>query len=257
MNSAKYIVFEHPLNERYRFLLRLEFLFDQIGRVQDCESVQDSHFALCSLLDLMSVISRVDIKSETIKELERIHLALSPLQNTPNAAHEKLEEILATLKSYRSHLYQKTGQIDLELREIELLKVLQQRNGIAGALCDFDLPLYRHWLSQPPAKRAGDLRAYLEPFSVLHSSVQLILQLVRGSTTPSERIAEAGMYKQALDASAPIQLIIVMLPADSPCYSEFSGSKHRFSLRFIDTTAAPRPAQTTQDVNFKLCCCIL
>jgi cell division protein ZapD len=47
-----------------------------------------------------------------------------------------------------------------------------------------------------------------------------------------------------------------MLPHDSPYYAEISGSKHRFSLRFLEP-GEERPKLADAPVEFKLACCSL
>jgi cell division FtsZ-interacting protein ZapD len=63
-------IYEHPLNERMRFFLRLEFLFRQARHSLRGEAVWDSHNTLTTLLEILNIVSRIDIKTEVIKELE-------------------------------------------------------------------------------------------------------------------------------------------------------------------------------------------
>jgi len=253
---ARVIKFEHPLNERYRFFLRLEYLFNLIEHHLSWESPQSSHSALSALLDVMNVIGRTDIKTDTVKELDRIYGVLSPLKDKPGIESGTLDEILSTLKQLGSQLRNITGPIDKELKDDELLKMLQLRNSIAGGLCDFDLPAYRFWLRQPPEHRLEDLQNWLQPFRPLQYAVETALDLVRQSTTAERQIADDGVYKQSLDPKTPCQLIIVSLPGNTSYFAEFSGSKHRFTVRFMDTTQK-HPIQTSNRVEFDLSCCKL
>ena len=248
--------FEHPLNERYRFFLRLEYLFNLIEHHMGWESQENSHTAVTTLLDTINVVSRTDIKTETMKELDRIAGVLEPLKNKPGIELGTLDEVLSTLKQLSSQLRGITGPIDKDLKDDDLLKALQQRNNIAGGLCDFDLPAYRYWLKQLPERRLQDLQAWLEPFRPLQYAIESALDLVRGSTSPEREVAEEGIYKRSLDPKSPCQLIVVSLPINTDYYAEFSGSKHRFSVRFMDTSQK-HPRQTNHNVEFDLSCCRL
>ena len=63
--------------------------------------------------------------------------------------------------------------------------------------------------------------------------------------------------KITLDTAAPCHLIRVMLADDAACYPEISGSKHRFTVRFLELPDLDaRPAQTRDDVPFRLVCCV-
>ena len=253
---ARVIKFEHPLNERYRFFLRLEYLFNLMEHHLSWESPQSSHSALSVLLDIMNVVGRTDVKTDTVKELDRIHGVLNPLKGKPGIEMGTLDEILSTLKQLSSQLRNITGPIDKDIKDDELLKTLQLRNSIAGGLCDFDLPAYRYWLRQPAERRLHDLHNWLEPFRPLQYAVESALDLVRQSTTAERQVAEDGAYKQSLDPKIPCQLIVVSLPGNTSYFAEFSGSKHRFTVRFLDATQK-HPIQTNHRVEFDLSCCKL
>ena len=49
-------------------------------------------------------------------------------------------QLLTTLTGFKSQLYAMDGPLAQELRENELFKLLMQRSGIPGGLCDYDLP---------------------------------------------------------------------------------------------------------------------
>ncbi|MCI0507716.1 MAG: cell division protein ZapD [Gammaproteobacteria bacterium] len=253
---ARVIQFEHPLNERYRFFLRLEYLFNLMEHHLSWESPENSHTALSALLDIINVINRTDIKAETVKELDRIWGVLTPLKGKPGIETGTLDGILSNLKQLSAQLRNITGPIDKDIKDDELLKTLQFRNNIAGGLCDFDIPAYRYWLRQPAGRRLRDLQTWQIPFHPLKTTITCALELVRQSTTAERQVAEDGVYKQSLDPKVPCQLIIVSLPGNTTYFAEFSGSKHRFTVRFLDATQK-HPIQTNQRVEFDLSCCKL
>lgn len=65
------VCYEQPLNERVRFLLRLEFLFQQVTHAMRGHSPWDSRFALQGLLDILALTGRNEFKGELLKELDR------------------------------------------------------------------------------------------------------------------------------------------------------------------------------------------
>jgi len=250
-------VYEHPLNERLRFFLRLEFLFRQARHSLRGDTVWDSHNCLSALLEILNIVSRVDMKTEVIKELDRIIGTLTALTQTPGVNHDTLDQLLTTLGGFKTQLHSLDGPLAKELRENELFKLIIQRSGIPGGLCDFDLPPYRHWLKRPTEARVGDLRHWIGTLDTLRLSVELMLKLIRESSEPTAQIAEGGNYQQSLDSGTPYQLIRVWLPADSPHFVEISAGKHRFTARFMNACTATRPIQTDSDVEFHVSCCAL
>ena len=251
------IIYEHPLNERLRFFLRLEFLFKQARHSMRDESVWDSHNALKTLLEILNIVSRIDIKTEVIKELDRVNSTLSALTETPDINHETLDQLLATLSGFKTQLHSMEGPLAKELRENELFKLIIQRSSIPGGLCDFDLPQYRHWLKSTPENRTENLRYWLSTLDSLRLSIELMLKLIRESADPVPQIAENGNYQQNLTTSTPYQMIRVWLPEQSPYFVEVSAGRHRLTARFMEASISTRPTQTTDNVDFHISCCAL
>lgn len=249
--------YEHPLNERMRFFLRLEFLFRQARHSMRGAAVWDSHNTLTTLLDILSIVSRIDIKTEVIKELDRISGTLNALTDTPDINHETLEQLLATMSGFKSQLHSMESPLAQELKENELLKLVIQRSGIPGGLCDFDLPQYRHWLKSSPETRIENLKYWLSTLDTVRLSVELMLKIIRESATPVPQIAENGNYQQTLESSTPFQMIRILLPEKSPYFVEVSAGRHRFTARFMEASIANRPKQTTDNVDFHISCCAL
>ncbi len=254
-------VYEHPLNERLRFFLRLEFLFRQARHSLKGGAIWDSHNTLSTLLEILNIVSRMDIKTEVIKELDRINGTLDSLKSAliqaPDINHGTLDSLLTTLAGFKTQLHSMEGPMAQELRENELFKLVVQRSGIPGGLCDFDLPPYRHWLKRSSEDRIADLRYWLGTLDTLRLSIELMLKLIRESAEPMAKIAESGNYQQSLDTNTPYQLIRIWLPAQSPHFVEISAGKHRFTARFMAASTVTRPIQTAEDVDFHISCCAL
>ena len=250
-------IYEHPLNERLRFFLRLEFLFRQARHSLRGDTVWDSHNCLSTLLEILNIVSRVDMKTEVIKELDRINGTLTALTQTEGVNHDTLDQLLTTLGGFKSQLHSMDGPLAQELRENELFKLIIQRSGIPGGLCDFDLPPYRHWLKLPLEARTDDLRRWISSLDTLRLSVELMLKLIRESAEPVPQVAENGNYQQNLDSGTPYQLIRIWLPVDSPQFVEISAGKHRFTARFMNASTATRPTQADTNIEFHVSCCAL
>ena len=63
------VVYEQPLNERVRTFLRLEFLFTQHHHHRADRTHWGVRATLRALLDIYTVVSRSDLKTEILKEL--------------------------------------------------------------------------------------------------------------------------------------------------------------------------------------------
>lgn len=255
MSSKNKIFYEHPLNERVRTFMRLEFLFKQVRYHLQHEDVWDRHAALASILNIQTVFGRSDLKAEIIKELDRQSSSLSKHQNMPKVDQEHLGSILNGLKKITERLSDIHGKVGQELKENEFLNTVRQRGTLPGCTCDFDTPVYQYWLERPAKDCLKDLNKWMNIFEHFETAVNLSLEIIRGSTVPQSMTAESGTYNQNLDPNIPFQMIRIGLPGNSPLFPEISGGKHRFSIRFLEFTKATRPVPVEETVHFDLGCC--
>ncbi len=250
------IIYEHPLTERSRTLLRLEHLFLQTDYHLPQADPWNSRAAVDGLLGMASIFSRADLKGEFIKELDRHQTTLRRMAQTPGVDAGRLDSILQSITKTSGQLQRMEGQLGKHLRTNELLKNVMQRNGIPGASCAFDIPAYHHWLMQSQESRINDLNNWLKPLDPARSAVELLLSLTRGSAISEPHVAVEGLFQKAVDQSSAPQMLRMILPGDTRLFPEISGGKHRFAVRFLESDIEGRPAQTKQDVSFELALCV-
>lgn len=254
----KSVIYEQPLNERVRSFLRLEHLFGIADHHCPQDSQWDSRIAISCLLEILDLISRSDIKSDLIKELERHTITLDILKNNPNVDHKRLNDILGNINIYLNTLRDSEFQPGQLLKQDELTTSIKQRISIPGGTCNFDLPAFHHWLHKSAQSRHEDLTKWKQDLSVIQESLAIALLMLRNSTTPVLEKAESGFYQQPIESKLSCQLIRVLVPDDCNYFPEISGGKHRFTIRFMEqTSTSSRPVQTKNSVEFELHCCIL
>jgi len=256
--NPEQLIFEQPLNEHIRTFLRLEHLFNQFHQHVKQQTDWDTLGAVKVILDILSMLSRGDIKRETIKELERQNINLQSFIEIPGINHGKLSDIINEQKKCLHELHNIGSTIGHNLQQHELLNAIRQRLSMPGGLCEFDLPVYAHWINQPFEKRLSILNEWFSPFATLNTAINLILQVIRDSTDAIDEVAEGGFYQKSLDANLTCLMIRVILPHDTTVFPEISAGKHRFTVRFLKAgDLAQRPEQDKNNINFKLSCCIL
>jgi cell division protein ZapD len=251
------VLYEFPLNERIRVFMRLEQLFQQVDHFMLGNSIWECRAVITTLMEILTIFSRNDLKSETLKELDRHTSVLAKMADNQKIDHEKLRQILAQLERISGELYSTPGKIGHSLTENELFKSISQRSSIPGGTCAFDLPAYHHWLQREESQRRGELEDWLKPFSTIRTAIDLVLNFVRSSSTPTQEHAHAGFYQKTLDHSLPFQLLRVGLPRNQNYFAEISGGKHRFTIRFMTAHTTERPTQSSGNIDFQLTCCIL
>jgi cell division protein ZapD len=256
VSASPELIFEHPLNERIRTFLRLEHLFERAEHFLPVATPWETRAAVEALLDVIAITARADIKTELLKEIDRNLSTLARIRNQPGVDPGALNQVIDDLEQAAGGIHALPGQIGAEAREDEFLKAIAQRNSIPGGACSFDLPFYHHFLTQPQETRRARLDDWMSGLTAVSQAVRLVLSLARTSATPRQRTAEDGFYQESLDSQAPAQLVRVGLDPTLAVFPEISGHKNRFSIRFLAAEPGRRPAQSRDDVEFRLTCCV-
>ena len=254
---SELITFEYPLHERSRTLLRLSHSFNQFDFHVNHDNMWETRAAMKSMLDISAILARADIKSDLIKEMERQAVALGKMRMTQGVDTSRLEQVLLQLNSCITNLHNVDGQLGKNIRDHEFLKSIASRGNLPGGDCDFDLPLYFHWLQMPHETRKNQLFAWISSVEPLRQAVELLLSLIRGSNVARDEIAQNGMFNKSLEGNVVVQMIRIALEDDVQLYPEVSGSKHRFNIRFMETSPLDHPQQTSSHVNFRLTTCVI
>ncbi|MBF0266823.1 MAG: cell division protein ZapD [Gammaproteobacteria bacterium] len=216
-------------------------------------TVWDSRFTISTLLEINNIISRIDINSELVKELIRQKKAISALASLPDIDQKVLKD---TIASFDNVLISLNSNSKVEFNS-ELLKAIQQRDSIPGGSCDFDIPIYHHWLNSSPQERIVQLERWLNLLIPFDKATTLILNTLRDSAVPQSIAVDNGFYQRSLNSKSPYQLIRVGLDTNVDFYPELSGGKHRFSIRFFQTDIEQKSVTINAPVEFKLSCCLL
>lgn len=248
--------YEQPLNERMRTFLRLEFLHQQAQFHQTRPESWATRTAVSTLLEILAITARGDIRGDVLKDLERQMTIIHDYQSRPGADAERVREVVSNLARLRAELNNAGALFMQRLRDSEFLNAIKHRSAIPGGTCEFDLPDYAHWLNMPYEIRHKALEDWFSTVRPLCEAVVELLWLTRQNTRPRREIATGGVYQLALDKNMHCQLLRITLPADADLFPEISGSHHRCSIRFLvwnDVNA--RPFQAAHDVPFLLTTC--
>ena len=256
LEDDRTLIFEQPLNERMRTFLRLDFLYSQALHHNEAASQWGTRAAVTSLIDILAIITRSDVRSDALKELERQLTQLGEFQSKPGVDTNRLKALIANLTRLRSELLN-TGVATLQpLKDSEFLNAVKHRSSIPGGTCEFDLPDYLYWLSQPDESRIRAFNQWLTVLRPLCDAVSELIWLTRQNGRTRQETAPGGNFTITFERDNPLQLLRIALPSSMGLYPEVSGSHYRCNMRFLAWKGlSERPTQADSDVKFLLTCC--
>ncbi|MGH8132696.1 MAG: cell division protein ZapD [Steroidobacteraceae bacterium] len=256
VDPAQTLVFEQPLNERMRTFMRLDFLYNQALYHNETASPWGSRAAMSSLIDILAITTRGDVRADVLKELESQLKTLNEFQSNPGVDGQRLKTLMSNLLRLRADLMNAGSAFLQPLRDSEFVNAIKHRTAIPGGTCEFDLPDYYFWLSQPDEARLRTFNQWLGLLRPMCDGIAELLWLTRQNGRARHEVARGGTFNITFERDDPLQLLRISLPASAGLYPEISGSHHRCNVRFLTWNGlTTRPTQTEADVPFKLSCC--
>lgn len=251
------LLFEFPLNERIRLLLRIESVFKRWSHYQAQPDAVSHHSALLGLFEFLELSnSRSDMKSEVLQELERQRAAVQSYRDHASTDTQAVDGLLSEIEATFKNLQNNNQRVAQNIRDDEWLMTVYTRSNVPGGTCSFDLPSYHAWLNTPALNRQTMLAQWFEPTESLRQSVDLLLRLLRDSYPAKDIIAVKGAYQ--LDTrNKTYQLARLWLPADAQAIPEISASKYGVWIRLLEQATQTKTAQISTDLPIRLAMCVV
>lgn len=255
--SQSIITFEQPVSERVRTMLRLEHLFAQLAHHREDHSAWGLRASIAALIDILSLFSRNDLKTEILRELRDKREALAPLRERSGVNTQLLDETLDQLDRCSQAIHdQSSQQISQTLKESEFLLAIINRSAIPGGTSHIDMPSYHRWLQAVDGGNHRDLDHWLTQLSSFEQAIALYLQLLRQSSGWQQVSTEEGMYVHVNQEK--FHLIRVAMAEQDGLYPEISAGRQRFTVRFMrQTSALQREHFVADPISFQLSLCSL
>ncbi|OTQ02733.1 hypothetical protein B5S43_07155 [Gilliamella apicola] len=242
------IIFEHPLNEKMRTWLRIEFLLKQLNL--HCHFDQNNALLFFhALSELLEIIERNDVKSELIKEIETQKNRLLSWVNIDGVDQELLNNLINQFDAYlvKFNSVMRLGQA---LKDDRFITAIRQRLMIPGGCCSFDLPSFYLWLEQLQEKRDRQVQNWLQHLAILDEALSCCMQMIRQMGNFKPFVCSNNFFQET---NGEFNLIRIRVSLDKNVYPQVSGHMSRYSIRFIPLEASENAH--TEAIEFELACC--
>ena len=245
-------IYEEPVQEKIRKFIKLEFLFNKLFYFKHKENKNDNYIALLALCELYEILSRSDIKSELIREIENQNHYFKKIKEIPEANSEKLSSILEKQKVLLQLIHGIESNY-LEYLENDILFKTIAKNSINP----LQPTSVEFWLSRDIVLRENQINLWTEPLLFIKKSVDFILEVIRKSGRFEDKLAEKGFFIEKLDPKKNILLIRITLTSDLYYYPQISVGKQRLNIMFMSKDDKNNLISHKEDVAFILTTCVL
>ncbi len=250
------ILYEYPFNERVRTYLRLEHLFERLGRLLARDDSVDHHFAFVTMFEIIEVAARSELKSDVLKDLEKLKQHMLAYRSNPGIAQDVLEAVISQIEAAFSSVNAQTGKAGSSLNDNEWITSVRSRIAIPAGTCEFDLPAYFHWQHHNPVRRREDLMRWASSLWPLAQAVSLLLKLLRDTGSAQKVVASNGHFQQNLPQGRTFQLLRLRIDEQLGLVPEISGNRLIVSVRLLKPSPDDKlPVASTEEAGFELTLC--
>lgn len=214
------MVYEFPLSEGVRRLLRAEMLFKQSKAHIEYDDPYSTIAALAALVDLVDIISKNNLKIEMIKQLEKLLYK-----------EEISDEQRPIIKELTQNLVFGSVKTFDEIKENIFLNVIRQRLKVMGGIGSFDLPNLHHWLRFSHELRGEHIARWFSLFEPTEKALTYLLSVLRQIKDEEVCCFKQGLFYKTVKWDAELVRIDVK---DALIYPEFSGNKQQLSIRLME-----------------------
>lgn len=234
-------IYEHPLNERLRLFLRLEYMLNQMKDFQNPQQIYDIQLFLNALFDVLGFFSRYEIRSELLNQLQSYKTNIEKNPDHKQSAFLKdLNEALSAV--HRLDIHRITA-----LRDNELFSGLRQRSFNQSGHYPFEAPAYQYWLQTHLQEPSTFFQNCFERFLPIVQALELLLHLTRETVDIQNEKVSDGVFLKNLDSKKQAQMLRLHLSSAQKVFPQISGDRHRISIRFMEQPCPScRPKQTEE-----------
>ena len=228
------VIYEHPLKEHVKVLLRIESLFNDLDQILVGNA--DKNAGLMLLSSVIRCLERPDLKSKLTNELHQQHKRLSMFLENPSIEANKLKAMLSAIDSKLKFLREHNNIAELMPVNHPVIKKFQAEMMSHGAVALISDPVFYAW-DQINDEHAFSLLNYwrgeIEPIYLV---IKLALDIIRKSQEFKTVECNSHFYSQSI--SSDFSLIMIRLKEG--VVPEFSAGRHHVALRFQSYKVMPK-----------------
>ena len=250
LSDSHAAIYEEPVDERIRKFLKLENYFLKIKYHKELDTSYDSFAALYNLIMVYKILSRVEVKSELIREIDFQKQKYNEYIKIDSSDKIKLNSIMEKQNVILNDLYNLKSNYLTELNNDEFFQFCTKHYESLNTEMDY-------WLTRDYAIRLNQINLWLEIIKPIESSVYFCLDILRKSSETNEICADNGFHLIKLNPEKKIRLLRITMQSDNYYFPHISLGPQRATISFTILNENNRYVRIKENIIFVLDLCYI
>ena len=249
----EYIIYEQPVAENIRNFLKCEYLYEKYSYALGQEDIWSIRSSITTLIEISDFVSRINLKVELLKELEKSKIYIDKLKNN---------ELIDILKydNYHNNIsvcLENLNNIEINpsktIIDNDFLMQIKNKLYIPGGDNFFDNPSYLNFLSSNKTNIVDNINFWYLPFKYLFITSNLILSIKRSTEKFNQYNSEGSFFEMRLDSNTKIDLARIRLQKNINIFPDISINRQNINIVFKYSLGSKMVSRVIEDnINFEL-----
>ena len=250
LSDSHAAIYEEPVDERIRKFLKLENYFLKLEYHKELDTPYDSYVSLYNLIAIYNTLSRVEVKSDLIREIDFHKQRYMEYIKFDSSDKIKLNSIMEKQNVILNNLYNLQSNYLNELNNDEFFQFCVKHHESASTELDY-------WLTRDHAIRLNQINLWLETVRPIENSVYFCLDILRKSSETKEVCADNGFYLVKLNQEQKIRLLRITMQSDNYFFPRISLGPQRATISFMLLNEDNKYKQIKDNITFVLDLCYI
>tara|TARA_Y100000389_G_scaffold119161_1_gene116321 strand:- start:1171 stop:1932 length:762 start_codon:yes stop_codon:yes gene_type:complete len=250
LSDSHAAIYEEPVDERIRKFLKLENYFLKLEYHKELDTPYDSYVSLYNLIAIYNTLSRVEVKSDLIREIDFHKQRYMEYIKFDSSDKIKLNSIMEKQNVILNNLYNLQSNYLNELNNDEFFQFCVKHYESASTELDY-------WLTRDHAIRLNQINLWLETVRPIENSVYFCLDILRKSSETKEVCADNGFYLVKLNQEQKIRLLRITMQSDNYFFPRISLGPQRATISFMLLNEDNKYKQIKDNITFVLDLCYI
>ena len=246
------IIYEQPVSENIRNILKCEYLYEKYNAALVQDNIWGIKSCVATLLETSDLLTRINLKIELLKELEKNIIYIKNLKEKDEISLEKFDKYLSSLTDSIDNLNLLQSNPSKTIIDNDFLMQIKSKIYIPAGDNFFDMPSYLNFLCSNKSFILENINNWYLPFMPLFTASKLLLD-IRRSSKFSSYTSSKSFFQLKLDKNINIDLVRIKLISGSNIFPDVSVNRQNLNIIFKTSYGVNRLSKAIDDnIEFEL-----